>query len=434
MQPSPTELRTGLSSWLAARRKTILADWRACVAADAQLTSSSSLPRAQFNDHVPDILRAFEWELRRGLPADGDGNEDAAAHGLQRWQQGYRLREVMREWAHLHQVLLQELAAFAASRPDATPAALHEAYRALAELIGTGVSESATQYVELQQVEAEGQVRDFARALEDIRRLERERGELWRQAAHDLRGNLGAVANATAGLTLKGLPEDVRDEFFRLLQRSMASVQKMLDDVMTLARLQAGHETRVVEAFDAAAMLHELCDAFRPQAIERGLFLDAAGPAPLVVEGDAVKLRRIAQNLLLNALKYTGRGGVTVEWRDARAADPERWLLSVCDTGPGYHAGPGAPIAAALEEATQESKGIDAGGETAPGVVHDQQSAPAAARRDDRPVHQERGEGIGLSIVKRLCDLLDATIEVESTPGVGTVFRVLVPRSYSSGT
>ena len=51
---------------------------------------------------------------------------------------------------------------------------------------------------------------------------------------------------------------------------------------------------------------------------------------------------------------------------------------------------------------------------------------------DPRPVHQERGEGIGLSIVKRLCELLDASMEVESKPGEGTTFRVVLPRHYNA--
>ena len=51
---------------------------------------------------------------------------------------------------------------------------------------------------------------------------------------------------------------------------------------------------------------------------------------------------------------------------------------------------------------------------------------------DRRPVHQERGEGIGLSIVKRLCELLDASVELESKPGEGTTFRVVLPRRYDA--
>jgi signal transduction histidine kinase len=49
---------------------------------------------------------------------------------------------------------------------------------------------------------------------------------------------------------------------------------------------------------------------------------------------------------------------------------------------------------------------------------------------DTRPVSQEQGEGIGLSIVKRLCELLDASVEMESVAGQGTRFRILLPRHY----
>ena len=71
------------------------------------------------------------------------------------------------------------------------------------------------------------------------------------------------------------------------------------------------------------------------------VILKADGPHTLTVEGDPVKIRRIAQNLLLNALKYTSDGGVTLGWGDSRNNDPKRWMLCVHDTGPGIHSGPG---------------------------------------------------------------------------------------------
>ncbi len=58
--------------------------------------------------------------------------------------------------------------------------------------------------------------------------------------------------------------------------------------------------------------------------------------------------------------------------------------------------------------------------------------SPAADSRDHRPIHQEQGEGIGLSIVKRLCELLDASVEMESNPGTGTSFRIVFPRRYDA--
>lgn len=204
-------------------------------------------------------------------------------------------------------------------------------------------------------------------------------------------------------------------------------------DVMNLARLQAGHEARHVKPFDAAEVLRELCESMRSLAEERGLPLDMDGPAELLVEGDAVKVRRIAQNLLINALKYTERGGVHVTWGDSRKNDANRWMLRVEDTGPGFHAGPGAPMAGALEEATEGARQVDRNARGAPAAPTAESSSPVNDP-DPRPVHQERGEGIGLSIVKRLCELLDASVEMESNPGHGTIFRIVFPRRYDLGT
>jgi signal transduction histidine kinase len=262
--------------------------------------------------------------------------------------------------------------------------------------------------------------------------MERQRVELWRQAAHDLRGHVGAVANVSAGLSLENAPAAVRDRFVQLLQRSVSSLVAMLDDVMDLARLEAGHERPEFVDFDAAVMLQDLCDQMQPLAQARGLHMTVEGPASLPVVGDPIKTRRIAQNLILNAIKYTTEGGLSVAWGDSRENDAGRWMLCVQDTGPGFHGGPGAPLAGALQAASKESRQIDekAGVDsTAPADPSDH-AAPTVSSPDDdaRPVHQERGEGIGLSIVKRLAGLIDASIEMESTAEVGTLMRVLIPR------
>jgi signal transduction histidine kinase len=426
----------GLAAYLATRRPAILRAWRDSVDADPELTSASSLPRTQFNDHIPELLDAFEHKLR-ALPrpesptAEEQQKEKAAGHGLQRWQQGYQLREVTREWGHLHLCLVDQVEAYSSAHPGTAPEAMAIARRALAEFCNDGVSESTLRYFQLQQTEAVGHVRDLDQTLKEAQQLESKRAELLRQAAHDLRGNLGTVKNVTSVLSLDGIAEAKREEFLGMLKRSVSSLHTMLDDVMNLARLQAGHELRDVKPFDAAVVLGELCESLQLMAAERDLFLKHDGPASLLVEGDAVKIRRIAQNLLLNALKYTPAGGVTLSWGDSRNNDPKRWMLCVQDTGPGFHAGPGAPLAGALKEATTDAREVEqrAGtGKDRRGVA--EPPAPVTTPSDPRSVHQERGEGVGLSIVKRLCEMLDATLELESKPNEGTTFRVVFPRRY----
>ncbi len=419
-----------LAAHLTGHQPMLLQAWRARANDDPHVTTANSLSRSQFNDHIPELLDTFSRRLYAWpkQPPAAEHQEDAAAHGLQRWHQGYRLREVTREWAHLQLVLVDYLEQYSAERPALALETMRIARRALAELCSDGVSESVSQYFQLEQIEAAGNVHDLERTIEYVRGMEQQRAELWRQAAHDLRGQTSVVANATAGLRLAGVPEPMRERFFLLLQRSMTSLHTMLNDVISLARLQAGHEQLAIAPFDAAEVLQELCAGLQPQAEERGLYLKWDGPASLAVEGDAVKVRRIAQNLLLNALKYTDQGGVTIGCGDSRENDPARWMLTLQDTGPGFAASPREPIVAALQEATRESLEVD----RKAGIDVDQPAgfAPAPAV-NTQTVNYERGEGVGLSIVKRLSELLDATVELESDAGKGTVFRVILPRRYA---
>src|SRR5215475_13149822 len=107
-----------LATHLAARRKEILRSWQQSVEADPELTTASSLTRAQFNDHIPQVLDAFERRLQARDPVEKDvafedQKSSAAGHGLHRWQQGYHQRETIREWGHLHYCVLSELEEYA---------------------------------------------------------------------------------------------------------------------------------------------------------------------------------------------------------------------------------------------------------------------------------------------------------------------------------
>jgi signal transduction histidine kinase len=221
----------------------------------------------------------------------------------------------------------------------------------------------------------------------------------------------------------------MRDRFIGVLEKSVTSLIVLLNDLLDLSRLEAGRDERRVTTFDVTEVLTELCASMEPLATDRGLFLESHGPDALQVEGDAVKTRRIAQNLLLNAIKYTERGGVKVTWEDA---GPDRWALCVQDTGPGFEHADVPPLAVALKEATEEARDVEGNAEPSDEISVQAEPAPTlpsqSSHRNAAP-----GEGIGLSIVKRLCELLDATLELETSSGKGTTFRVVFPRRYSVG-
>lgn len=435
MPSSSLQLAT-LAAHVVQRRDAILAAWRGAIAADPKLTSGASLPRAQLHDHIPALLEDFELRLTVSgaaghAQAAQEQEADAAAHGLHRWQQGFNLEQVTRELGRLNECVVIELDNCAALHPSLDPGTMAQARRVWAELHSVAISASTSRYFRLQQIEGAGHVSELENALASLQELEARRAELWQQAAHDLRGNLGVVATATAGLTSDKANDKARAAFLGLLDRNVRALHQLLEDVTSLARLQGGQERLAVAPFDAALLLREVCESLQTLAHERHLFLRAEGPPTCAVEGDEIKTRRIVQNLVLNAVKYTQQGGVTVTWGVNESDDAGRWFVQVRDTGPGFHAGPGSRLAEALVVATDQAKDVAA--DALSGDVTHVAGDPSDLSyrvRDTRPVHQQPGEGIGLSIVKRLCELLDATIELDSKIGVGTTVRAHLPRRY----
>jgi signal transduction histidine kinase len=435
----PTSIKSELSRLavhLAERREQILRSWLRAVELDPELTTPSGISRTQFNDHIPQVLDAFGHRLQaedesEKAQAHSEQKHSAAEHGLHRWQQGYNQRETIREWGHLQYAVLNELEDYGRAHPQLQGDVMPVARRALVRLCGEGVAESAARYERLQRTEAASRMRELESALQQLQNLDRQRAETWREAAHDLRGTVGVITNASAILTREAETDPTRAPISQILQRSVNSLRGLLSDLMDLARLEAGQEYRRLRPFDAARMLHEFCDSIRPLAAERNLFLKAEGPGALPVIGDSAKILRIAQNLVLNALKVTEHGGVCVQWEERSSSGPAQWVLCVQDTGPGFQPqSPAAPLESALRQATLESQQLDAGTGSGP------TAAPAPTLKSQSAPHSfsvPAGEGIGLSIVKRLCELLDASLELETAPGAGTTFRVVLPRAYPDG-
>ena len=112
-----------------------------------------------------------------------------------------------------------------------------------------------------------------------------------------MRGNLGVVANATVALTHTSLQESSRDDFVRILMRNVTSLHHLLEDVTSLARLQAGHEQRRIEPLDVSPIMQQLCEGIRPAGAATSPVPALRRPAGFATEGDAIKIRRIAQNL-----------------------------------------------------------------------------------------------------------------------------------------
>jgi signal transduction histidine kinase len=416
------ELRE-LAEHLQERHQALLEEWKEMVLADPASRTAATLSLTHFFDIAQKVLEDFGRRLRDGSDRETLEVEHSQAHGSHRWQQGYSLRELVREWGYLQRSVMLELERYGREHPGLDPETLAFARVSWLEQCNRSIANSVERFSAHQKAEAASLLTDLQWAVEDLRRAERERAQVWHEAAHDLRGNVGVVTATTSILAEEDTPEALRAKAMKILQSSTSSLLGLLEDLMGLARLEAGREQRKLEEIDAAALFRDLCLTLEPVAHERGLSLCTAGPASLPVEGDRAKLQRILQNLVLNALRYTERGGVRVSWGETEENDLDRWYFRVEDTGPGFHTRPGTPLADDLREATDAAREVET--RPATGI----EPVPAAGAPAPPSPLVRPGEGIGLLIVKRLCELLDASLELASTPA-GSTFQVTLPRRY----
>jgi CheY-like chemotaxis protein len=179
---------------------------------------------------------------------------------------------------------------------------------------------------------------------------------------------------------------------------SLRAAEELVDALLDISKLDAGAVQPEVKDVAAADLLESLAEQFAPLAADRGLELTVM-PTCLAVRTDPRMLKRVLQNFIANALRYTRHGGVLVGCR-RRGTDVE---FQVWDTGPGV---PSDALALIFEE----------------------------FRRLEQPSPWgEKGVGLGLSICDRIARILDHRLVVSSRPGHGSVFAIRTPRSIAPG-
>jgi signal transduction histidine kinase len=318
--------------------------------------------------------------------------------------------------------LRAEIRLFWQHYPEIDVEVLLVAYERLGSLMHEAVAGSVAQYDEIQKAEAVERAVNLQRALDDVNVLVRERGAMLRVASHDLRSSFSVIQGAASLLDMPDNTEQERNEMLQILNRNFPRLASMLTELMDLARLEAGREVLQLKYFDAAALLRNLVEAAQPLAQERGLFLIGDGPDEMPVMGDPTKIDRIVQNLLTNALNSTVEGHVSVSWS---RENQFRWLLSIQDTGPGLSAGSALWLSDQLRPSVESNAVFN---ENTPDILPGARPLPAIG---DISAQAGGGEGIGLYVVKRLCELLNASLDVETKSGTGTIIRIRIPVHYA---
>ncbi|UKJ75300.1 ATP-binding protein [Azospirillum brasilense] len=233
---------------------------------------------------------------------------------------------------------------------------------------------------------------DLEKALRSAEMASLAKMKVLATVSHDLRQPLQGLA-AFHELLLKEAPNPTLQQLGAMASASLQAGQRLLDDLLTLSRLEAGVVPVEISAFPLAPLLDQLAAELRGEAEGKGLRLIVMLTTAWVLS-DPARLQPILRNLLSNAVKYTARGGVIVGAR--RRGDGLR--VEIWDSGQGIAA---AELGTIWEEFYQIGN-------------------PA---RDG-----SRGAGLGLSIVERTAHLLGHPLEVRSRVGRGSVFAVTLPR------
>ena len=233
---------------------------------------------------------------------------------------------------------------------------------------------------------------ELRQALAQAERANAARARFVAAASHDLLQPLSAARLFLASLIDEAVPEPTRQTLEKA-ENALVSVGQILDALLDISRLEVGRAEVEVRPVRLDRLLAQLRDEFAPVAAKKGLDLRIL-PARAEVDSDPTYLRRILQNLIGNALRYTDTGRVLVGVRHAGGD----LRIEVHDTGPGIPVG-------------------------------EQQNIFKEFHRLNAPASASEGMGLGLAIVDRACALLGHPLTLRSAPGRGTCFAVGLRRA-----
>jgi two-component system phosphate regulon sensor histidine kinase PhoR len=242
----------------------------------------------------------------------------------------------------------------------------------------------------------------FFRDLTAAWRIERMRADFVANASHELRTPLASILGFIE--TLQGPARNdpaARERFLAIMRDQAKRMTRLIDDLLSLARIEMRAHLPVTTAVDLNAVATQVCRALEPLAQERSVTIAISGSEqPLRVLGDRDELVRVAENVIENAIKYGESGQkVEIELRqlDAIEGRMQAVELSVRDYGPGI-------ASEHLPRLTERFYRVD----------------PTASR-------QQGGTGLGLAIVKHIVNRHGGRLAIESERGRGTTVRIILP-------
>jgi heavy metal sensor kinase len=379
--------------------------------ADGQVVYASGMPRSGLFEpaQVPAISGDFLKGAARKVPLAGGSLLIAAVPATGGDGTLYRV-EVGTSAASAEDTLAQVLAMLAVGLPVAVAAAVAGGFILVRQALEP-VERMAVKAQEITQhnlserlpvVRSGDELERLAISLNHmISRLEdalRGSKQLVADASHELRTPLTVMRGELEGLAQDGrLARETREALGSVLEE-VERLAEIVESLFSLSRLDAG-EADAWQRFDLAELAATTAEQMSLLATDKNIRVQCESMPGVTVRGDRARLKQVIVNLLDNAIKYTPRGGqVTLRVRSEGA----HAVLDVSDTGIGIPA------------------------EALPHVFK------RFFRVDESRSREQGGAGLGLSIVKSICAAHGAEVEVLSTPGAGSTFRVRQPLAAES--
>jgi two-component system, OmpR family, phosphate regulon sensor histidine kinase PhoR len=238
-------------------------------------------------------------------------------------------------------------------------------------------------------------------SLTEAKRIDALRTDFIANASHELRTPLASLVGFIDTLLGPAARDaEARERFLTIMRTQAARMSKLIDDLLSLSRIEMRQHVRPTGTVDLALLLREVNEGLIGQAQEAGVRIELTTPeGPATAAGDRDELYEVFENLIDNAIKYGGDGGrIEIALTPAAGRPGYDYLVSVTDFGAGIAA------------------------------EHVPRLTERFYRVDAESSRKKKGTGLGLAIVKHIVNRHRGLMSIKSRPGEGTRVEVLLPR------
>jgi two-component system, OmpR family, phosphate regulon sensor histidine kinase PhoR len=355
--PGERQAQIAMAEVLQRRREEIVRRWLECLEREL---GPCGLDQSQLRDAIPDYLVKIAEMLQAGASPQTDGGEMwagiAQAHGVARVEQGFDIRDLMREFVLLRLVIVE------VAREEKI------SFEAIFELITESIEDAIEQSVAAYVSSRDEQARHTeARHVAFL--------------THELRSPLGTAMLAMSQLCHHGAIAPEHERLAQIVTRSHLRLRDLIEGVLTLERGRAGELSAKAVPTNVGQLIAEAVQQVTPAAESKGLAIEADYDDDLVVALDPRLTASAIQNLIDNAVKYSDTGRVRV-WLESGESDVS---VHVCDSCGGV---------------SREDL--------------DMMFTPFRRGRHQRP---GTGSGLGLAITREAVEAQGGSVEVEPIEG-----------------